>query len=184
MNFEQLRNIMKSSYEDNNKAEKRLKDSGYTLDKSLSGNRAKVFVDDNGDAFIVHRGTNTIQDVFTDVGLLFGKKNSNQLKHAKHVRKQAEEKYGTVNSIGHSLGGFLAENSGNKTGKVITYNKASVGQKTNNPNQIDIRTKYDIPSILTPKGNNNITLKNKSLNPLIEHSTKALGREKKRLIYY
>ena len=35
--------------------------------------------------------TNTIQDVFSDIGLMFRKKKSTQLTHAKQVRKQAEE---------------------------------------------------------------------------------------------
>ena len=61
----------------------------------------------------------------------------------------------------------MADNSGNKTGKVITYNKTSIGHKTNNPDQIDIRNEIDISSLLTPGNKNNITLDNKTWNPWI-----------------
>ena len=179
MNLEELRTGLKSTYQDNNKAEKELKAKGYTLDKSLSGQRAKVFVDDEtGQAYVAHRGTKGAQDYITDAKLMMGIKDSKRLKHAQHVRQQAENKYGSVDSIGHSLGGYVAENSGNKKGKVITFNKASIGDKNRNSNQTDIRTSNDIISFLTPKHKNNITLKIKTNNPLKEHPTKVLKRHK------
>lgn len=184
MNYTQLHSALKSTYQDNKTADKMLKKQGYTLDKQLSGKRAKVFVDENGQAYVAHKGTQSIQDVFTDIGYAFGKRGSKRLDHAKKVRKQAEEKYGVVNSLGHSLGGHLAERSGNTQGKVITYNKASNGYKQNNPNQIDIRQSLDIPvSFLTPKNKNNVTLRSKSLNPLKEHKTDSLLGHKNKIVY-
>jgi hypothetical protein len=179
MNLEELRTGLKSTYQDNNKAEKELKAKGYTLDKSLSGQRAKVFVDDEtGQAYVAHRGTKGTQDYITDAKLMMGIKDSKRLEHGKQVRKQAEAKYGTVDSIGHSYGGFVAENSGNEHGKIITYNKASRGDKNKNIKQTDIRTSNDIISFLTPKHKNNITLKSKTSNPYKEHITDSLKRHK------
>lgn len=182
MNYNQLKTALSSTYRNNNTAQKDLKGKGFTLDKDLSGKRAKVFVDDKtGQAYVAHRGTHSIQDVFTDAGLLLGIKDGKRLRHAKNVHRQAEEKYGNVNSLGHSLGGYLAENSGNKDGKVITYNKASIGEVSKNPNQIDIRTQRDLVSLLTPK--TDVFIQSKSLNPLTEHNTNALKRMGDKVVF-
>jgi len=42
-----------------------------------------------------------------------------------------------------------------------------------NKKQIDIRTSNDLASLLS-RGNKQITLKSKSYNPLVAHSTKSL----------
>ena len=87
-----------------------------------------------------------------------------------------EEKYGqSANAVGHSLGEYLAENSG-AHGNIATFNKASVGTKRKNSQQVDIRTKRDLVSIFTPKRKSNITIGSKSKNPLKEHTTDSLGR--------
>ena len=182
MNYNQLKTVLSSTYKDNKTAQKDLKGKGFTLDKDLSGKRAKVFVDDKtGQAYVAHRGTNSIQDVFTDAGLLFGIKDGKRIRHAKQVRQQAQEKYGSINSLGHSLGGYLAENSGNKNGTVITYNKASIGEVKENPNQFDIRTQRDLVSILTPKSD--AVIPSKSINPFKEHNTNAISRLGDRIIF-
>ena len=140
MKFNDLKNALKSSYMPNNKAEKELQKSGYTLDKELSGQRAKVYVDKDGQPTIAYRGTSNLKDWFTDLSIPLGfAHKTNRVKHSKMVAKQVETKYGkAANAIGHSLGGYLAEVSGAK-GNITTYNKASVGKKNNNPNQVDIR---------------------------------------------
>ena len=89
MNYNQLKTALSSTYRNNNTAEKDLKGKGFTLDKELSGKRAKVFVDDKtGQAYVAHRGTNSIQDVFTDAGLLLGIKDGKRLRHAKPVKNK------------------------------------------------------------------------------------------------
>ena len=90
MNFDQLQNAFKSSYENNKQSRAK------TNKPSLSGKRAKVFTDHNEDAYIVHKGTNSTQDVFSDIGSIFGNNSSNQLWHAKQVRKQVEDKYAVL----------------------------------------------------------------------------------------
>jgi predicted dienelactone hydrolase len=77
--------------------------------------------------------------------------------------------------VGHSLGGYLAENSG-AHGNIATFNKASVGSKNKNSKQIDVRTKRDLVSMFTPKKKSNITIGSRSQNPLTEHTTDSLGR--------
>lgn len=177
MNISGLKNALKSSYMNNDKAEKELQKSGYTLDKELSGQRAKVYTDKNGKPTIAYRGTNNLKDWFTDLSIPLGfAHKTNRVKHAKMVAKQVETKYGQpANAVGHSLGGYLAEVSG-VNGKVATYNKASVGMKHHNAHQIDIRTKKDIVSMLTPKNDSNITIRSPSKSLLTEHKTDALDR--------
>ena len=178
MNFGALQNALKSSYMSNDKAEKELLKSGYTLDKELSGQRAKVYVDKNGKPTIAYRGTNNLKDLWTDLSIPLGfAHKTNRVKHAKMVAKQVEAKYGQkANAVGHSLGGYLAEVSG-ANGDVVTYNKASAGAPKRNASQIDIRTKKDVVSMLTPKDDSAITIRSPSQNLLTEHKLDSLSRE-------
>ena len=156
-----LHSILKSSYGNNKDAEANLAKEGYTLDKSLSGKRAKVFTDAEGKPKIVYKGTQSIQDVGTDIALTLGLgKHTKRFKHAKKVKKSVQEKYKTdnIDTYGHSLGGYLAENVGTK-GKVTTYNKASVGEKVHNKGQEDVRTKHDLVSAMSPKHKGTTVLK-------------------------
>ena len=116
MNFRDLKRGLSSSYLKNDKAEKELQKSGYTLDKELSGKRAKVYTDASGKPTIAYRGTQNIRDVLTDLSIPLGlSSKTKRMKHTKMVAKQVEEKYGQpANAIGHSLGGYLAEKSGAK----------------------------------------------------------------------
>ena len=191
MNFGGLKNALKSSYLSNDKAEKELQKFGYTLDKDLSGQRAKVYTDANGKPTIVYRGTNNLKDWVTNLSIPLGLAHTtNRVKHSKMVAKQVEAKYGQpANAVGHSLGGYLAEVSG-ANGNVVTYNKASVGTPKRNAHQIDIRTSRDVVSMLTPKNTNDITIRSAAIGTkvpvkppfllkdlLTEHKTDALGRE-------
>lgn len=170
-----LHTILKSSYQDNKNAEVSLKEKGYTLDKELSGQRAKVFTDPHGRPHVVYRGTQNKHDVMTDVALMLSLgKYTSRVKHTKKVHKQVEKKYGQpVNTYGHSLGGYLAENAGAK-GEVVTFNKASAGDKKKNLNQFDVRTHNDVVSLMTPKGGTRqLTIKG-AFNPLTSHSVDSL----------
>jgi len=161
----------------NDKAEAELKKSGYTLDKELSGQRAKVYTDANGQPTIAYRGTQNFHDVMTDFAIPLGlAQYTKRMQHSKSLTKKVEEKYGQpTNAVGHSLGGYLAENSG-AHGNIATFNKASVGTKNKNSKQVDVRTKRDLVSMFTPKKKSNITIASRSSNPLTEHTTSSLGR--------
>lgn len=177
MNFGGLKSGLGASYMKNDKAEEELKKSGYTLDKELSGERAKVYTDSNGQPTIAYRGTQNFHDVLTDFAIPLGlAQRTKRMQHSKTLTKKVEEKYGQpANAVGHSLGGYLAENSG-AHGNIATFNKASVGSKNKNAKQVDIRTKRDLISIFTPKKKSNITIASRSQNPLTEHTTDSLGR--------
>ena len=177
MNFGGLKRGLSASYLKNDKAEQELKKSGYTLDKDLSGKRAKVYTDSEGKPTIAYRGTQNFHDVITDFAIPLGlAQRTKRMAHSKTLAKKVEEKYGqSANAVGHSLGGYLAENSG-AHGSIVTFNKASVGSRNKNDKQVDIRTKRDLVSMFTPKKKTNITIASKTQNPLTEHTTDSLGR--------
>ena len=166
-----LKRVLKASYEPNKKAKKTLAKSGFELDKKLSGQRAKVFTNKKtGQGNVVFRGTDNIHDVGTDLTLPTGLMPvTKRMKHTKKVARKAEAKYGDVNGFGHSLGAILTERSG-VGGKIVTYNKASIGAKNRKKGrQIDVRTSGDLVSILTPSHSNNITIDSKKDNILKAH---------------
>jgi hypothetical protein len=176
-----LRNLLKASYGDK-KSSRELESQGLIKDKSLSGKRVQVYKDDEGNAQVVHRGTQGVKDFVTDAYITLGGdlKKTNRYKHANKITQQAREKYGNINISGHSLGGKLAEMTGKSGDKSITtVNKASVfGDigKRRRDNQVDIRHKNDLVSMIstTQKGGRVKTLKNKTKNALTANSTDNL----------
>ena len=135
MNFGAFKSGLSASYMKNDKAEKELQKSGYKLDKELSGERAKVYTDANGQPTIAYRGTQNFHDVLTDFAIPLGlAQRTKRMQHSKTLTKKVEEKYGQPsNAVGHSLGGYLPENLG-AHGNIATFNiiKASVGSKNKN----------------------------------------------------
>jgi hypothetical protein len=175
-----IRPILEASYQPKKLAAKTLSKQGYTLDKKLSTNESKVFIDSGGNPNIAFRGSKTAKDfLFSDPLIGIGaSKYDTRFRDAKALTKQVEMKYGKpVDVFGHSLGGAISEKSG-ASGKIYTYNKGvgfgDIG-KTIPKNQTDIRAKSDIVSALalTQKYKNGdlITLNTPLLqNPRAAHS--------------
>jgi hypothetical protein len=158
----------------------------FKVDKELSGKRTKVFYDaSTGRTVVAHRGTASIQDVGTDIGLAVGFRGK-RFAHAKKVQKQAEAKYGTANmdTIGHSLAGVIAEEVGKNSKNVITMNKAVVDPfRRNLKNQTDVKTSNDPVSALNRFSSNKAHViasqKFNPLKPFKEHTVTTLKRVKK-----
>jgi hypothetical protein len=157
---------------------------GYELDKDLSDRKVQVYTK-NGQAYVIHRGTQGFQDVLTDVKMTFGYKKDKRFKHAKEIQNKAYEKYGpeNIHTLAHSLGAKLAEEFGKKGKEIITLNKPTLPEdiiknKKVNKNQYDIKTKLDPVSILKPfqQDKKDIVIKSETLNPLKEHSSDVLER--------
>jgi hypothetical protein len=130
---------------------------GFTVDRKLSGKRVSVLTNqDHTKNYVVHRGTASVKDWVTDFKMALGYEGGNRFKHSARIQKKAEKKYGRENieTVGHSLGGRLAEKYGKKSSKVVTFNKAvtprSIMESYMKPrkNQFDIRTKNDPVSAL------------------------------------
>lgn len=161
----------------------------YQLDDSLSDPRVQVYKrDGTNDVVVVHRGTQGLGDVLTDIKMFFGFKDGSRFKHAKKIQELAQQKYGkeNVTTTGHSLGAKIAEDVGKDSKEIITLNKPTlpldiIKKKNCKPKkQVDIKTTLDPVSILKPLETNNntenITIPSKTLNPLDEHSVETLGR--------
>lgn len=157
---------------------------GYELDKDLSDRKVQVYTKD-GQAYVIHRGTQGFQDVLTDIKMTFGYKKDKRFKHAKEIQNKAYEKYGpeNIHTLAHSLGAKLAEEYGKKGKEVITLNKPTlpedvIKKRKVSKNQYDIKTTLDPVSILKPfqQDKKDIVIKSETLNPLKEHSSNVLDR--------
>ena len=149
----ELKDLVKASYAPQKEASKIL-NNNYTIDPELSKMNTKVFVDKRTNKpVILHRGTTTFKDVFDDGLLAVGLgKYSSRNKQAQRITKRVENKYNApATAVGHSLGGWLAERSGNHD-DILTYNKAvglgDIGTKKNSKRQFDARTSGDLVSQL------------------------------------
>ncbi len=160
--------------------------NGFQVDKRLSGRRVQVYHNEQTDeTYVVHRGTQGLQDWYTDAKLLFGGFHStNRYKHAKEIQAEAEEKYGSENitTLGHSLGGRLARELGGQSRKIFTLNAPTIPSDllTPSPNvqQTDYRNILDPVSILRvfELGGDVVTTRRlQSINPLTSHSVDYLN---------
>ena len=179
-----IKPILDASYQPKKLAAKTLAKQGYTLDKKLSTNESKVFIDGEGNPNIAFRGSTNAKDfLFSDalVGL-GGSRYDPRFTEAKALTKRVEAKYGKPADVfGHSLGGTLAEASG-ASGKITTFNKGvgygDIG-KSIPKNQTDIRTRNDVVSALalTQKHDGDLVNLKTSLlqNPVKAHSLDNLS---------
>jgi len=173
INEEQLKDILKASYQTQREAEQTLGKSGYKYDTELSTMENKVFFNpETQQPFIAYRGSTRVSDfLYEDPALAFGFKTEKQ-KKAEKLAKDVEAKYKQpASAIGHSLGGYRAEQSG-VSGKIYTYNKGAgffdIGKKTSEK-QTDYRREGDIVSALSigQKGGKKITRKDPNIFPTI-----------------
>jgi hypothetical protein len=160
----------------------------YEVDKELSGQRVQVYKKKGtNEAYVVHRGTASAQDVYTDLKYALGYdlKDTNRYKHSQDIQRKAEAKYGAnnISTLGHSLGSKLANEVGQNSKEVINLNPAyniPDALKKTSDKTTNIRTQYDPVSFLLPlfkrKEKNTITLPSTTVNPLAEHTVNVLDR--------
>ncbi|KAJ1639103.1 hypothetical protein T492DRAFT_833131 [Pavlovales sp. CCMP2436] len=118
-----------------------------------------VFVDRSGQPVVAHRRSVTAKDWLVDDALISvgAHKNTDRLNLARIITAATEKKYGRPeNSVGHSLGGSLAEQSGSG-GQIVTTNKAmglgDIGRlQPSGTRQTDVRTKMNVVSALSSLG--------------------------------
>jgi hypothetical protein len=180
----QVTDLIQASYQRNSPAEQIGNKYGLKLDSSLSNSEQKVFIDKNNNPTIAYTGSRKIGDWMTDGLLALGlEKYSTRFRNAKQTIDNVKRKYGDKNitTLGHSLGGSLAEYAGGN--KIITIDKgvglSGIGKRINK-NQTDIRASNDLVSLLsnTQTGNRKkITIKDKAnLNPLTAHNYRQLSK--------
>ena len=148
--------LMSIGYLSNKKEEeKRLQKLGMVKDRALSQKKDKVYVDKNGKAHVVYKGTDPtdLGDLATDAALTFGLgRFTPRFRNAKRLAKRVKQKYGEDKSAayGHSLGGSLATESNLK--ERVTFNKGvgigGIGKQMRR-GQTDYRNKGDAVSVLS-----------------------------------
>ncbi|KAJ1631009.1 hypothetical protein T492DRAFT_1115900 [Pavlovales sp. CCMP2436] len=149
-------NLARASYMPLPQAAEFVKTLGYTLDTELSRQNTMVFVDANGQPTVAHRGSVTAKDWLVDDALIAvgAHKNTDRLNLSRSITAAAEKKYGKpANTVGHSLGGRLAEQSG-AGGQIVTINKAAglgdIGRRQpSGTRQTDVRVGNDAVSGLS-----------------------------------
>jgi hypothetical protein len=185
---DKLNSLLKASYKNNDEAGKIADKNGYKIDRELSTNQHKVFVDGRGNPNVIYRGTQTLNDVFTDGALALGMiKNTTRFDQSKKLMDNVKSKYQNkyITTAGHSLGGSLAESVGGD--KVVTVNKgAGIDNllKKRKSNQTDIRAGGDLVSALSTaqSGGRMITVKNTNyINPLVSHDSNVIKNLNKRI---
>lgn len=179
-----LHDLIEASYQRNNTAQDIGLNHGYQLDHSLSNSEHKVFVDpDNQSSTIVFTGSRKAGDwLITDPAVLLGLgKYTPRYKASEQVVEKVKQKYGdNVNTVGHSLAGYLAENVNAK--KKYTVNKATpitdIG-KTIDKSQTDIRVEGDIVSPIANFQRHEgkyIKIKADGYNPMENHNYNHLRK--------
>jgi hypothetical protein len=145
----------------------------FKLDKELSSASAKVYFNPvTKQSVVVHRGTNTFDDVLTDVGALLGLESHDRFGNSYLTQEKAMEKYGAsnVSTIGFSLGGLLAKKYGIPSHEIITYNPFTLlDNRENAPNEFTIKTNNDLISALKKPHKNDIVIPVDSINPVETH---------------
>ncbi len=179
MRVREAKKLLKASYRKNHKNY-----GDYEIDKSLSGNRVQVYKKRNtNEAVVVHRGTANMKDWITDAGMALGYESGKRFKHSEKIQNKAIEKYGkdNITTMGHSLGGRLAEKYHRGGGKIITVNKAATPRsilRVVPKNQIDIRNKNDPVSYLSKYQKykvNPIITDTKTINPIKSHKLSTMN---------
>lgn len=183
-----IKKLLKHSYDHKSKVK------GLVKDKQLSSKRVSVFSNpENAKAYVVHRGTANLKDWATDFTAALGYEGGNRFRHSEKIQARAEKKYGAnkITTVGHSLGGRLAEKVGQNSNKVITYNKFATPRSIISShfgkgakNQTDIRSSGDLASLPSSllekrsKNHNLIQFKTKNIsNPIQEHTLISLNTE-------
>jgi hypothetical protein len=154
----------------------------YQVDKELSTGKNKVYFNPNtGKSVVALSGTHgNITDWANNAHILTGDfKKTKRYKDAEKVQRKANEKYGmdSVETISHSKSGETARILAKKglTSKSVSLNPAILG-KSHKGVQV-VRSSADIVSALTPMEKNDVSIENKTFNPLVEHGTSVLSRE-------
>ena len=175
----EIKQFVEASYEPKKGETEQI--GNYVLDKELSTRKAKVYHDPINDKVVVaNRGTTgTLSDWTNNVRYLMGNyNNSDRMKQAEKVQREAIQKYGKVDTnVGHSQGGIITRrlNQEGLTGEVINLNPASMGEKVRK-NEFIIKSMTDPVSLLQKQPKKRITKTYGTLNFLKEHSTDILDR--------
>lgn len=154
----------------------------YQVDRELSTGKNKVYFDpDTNKAVVALSGTHgNTTDWMNNAHIVSGDfKKTKRYKDAERTQRKANAKYDmqNVTTVSHSKSGETARILAKKglTDTSISLNPAILG-KQHEGVQV-VRSGADVVSALTPTQKGDVTIKTKTINPLIEHSTSVLSRD-------
>jgi hypothetical protein len=154
MQEDKTKAILEASYQPQRQAEETLSKYGYKYDSDLSTMENKVFYDpETNTPVIAYRGSVRASDWLGNAKLALGLRDENAERRIALAGK-VKEKYGKpADTYGHSRGGYLSEQAGERYGgKTVTYNKAALPSDVFKPirsEQTDIRKSGDVVSYLS-----------------------------------
>ena len=177
LNLDEVNAFNKASYAKKKNAEKV---NDYVLDRSLSSKENKVYYNPiNGKVVIANAGTSGVLDWWNNKNILFGNyETTDRYKDLENIQKEAINKYGLKNitNVGHSQSGEALRILANKglTHEAVALNPAILGKSHEGVDVI--RSSRDPVSLLTPMGENDLTIQGTTFNPITEHRRDILDR--------
>jgi hypothetical protein len=156
---------------------------GYELDTEISTDRDKVYYNPTtNDVAVVHRGTQGLRDVKTDLLYVLGVKDQ-RFKEARATHARVSAKYADADRqiLGHSLGGLVAQDNADQPNvkEIITLAKPVLPRdmrRKRSKKQLDVRADIDPVTALSPIDSRvkKLRIETKTKNPVQAHSTDIL----------
>ena len=153
----------------------------FQVDPDLTTKETQTYVNSKtGQVLVVHRGTQGLRDVFTDIAYTATGYKGKRFKDANKIQKQAESKYGAENisTLGHSLGSLVSSDVGSNSKEIINYNKPIIPWSRKRENEYNISTENDPFSWFhkPKKTEKHIKIESNTVNPIQEHSINQLDK--------
>ena len=153
----------------------------FQVDSDLTTKETQTYVNPKtGQVLVVHRGTQGLRDVFTDIAYTATGYKGKRFKDANKIQKQAESKYGAENisTLGHSLGSLVSSDVGSNYKQIFNYNKPIIPWSRKRENEYNISTENDPFSWFhkPKKTEKHIKIESNTVNPIQEHSINQLDK--------
>ena len=159
----------------------------FQVDPDLTTKESQTYFNPKtGQALVVHRGTQGLRDVFTDIAYTATGYKGKRFKDANKIQKQAESKYGAKNisTLGHSLGSLVSSDVGSNSKEIINYNKPIIPWSRRRENEYNLSTENDPFSWFhkPKKTDKHVKIASKTIDPIKEHSINQLDNLEKEMM--
>ena len=159
----------------------------FQVDPDLTTKESQTYFNPKtGQVLVVHRGTQGLRDVFTDIAYTATGYKGKRFKDANKIQKQAESKYGAKNisTLGHSLGSLVSNDVGSNSKEIINYNKPIIPWSRKRENEYNVSTENDPFSWFhkPKKTDKHVKIPSKTIDPIKEHSINQLENLEKEIM--
>ena len=153
----------------------------FQVDGDLTTKETQTYVNPKtGQVLVVHRGTQGLRDVFTDIAYTATGYKGKRFKDANKIQKLAENKYGAKNisTLGHSLGSLVSSDVGSNSKEIINYNTPVIPWSRKRENEYNVSTENDPFSWFHKprKTDKHVKIESDTINPIQEHSINRLDK--------